>query len=79
MGCSAWGVILTPWRTQCAFGRSKSRIAVYDANKSVTLSNGMETTYVGSNSVVPNDNSSRFPLKPDLRVRAFLDMVIQEV
>lgn len=44
-----------------------------------SMSNKMETTYVGANSVVPDNNSSWFPLKPDLGVRAFLNMVVQEV
>ena len=43
------------------------------------LSNGVETTYVGSDSVVPNNNSSRFPLEPDLGVRAFFNVIVQEV
>ena len=34
---------------------------------------------MGSDPVVPDNNSSRLPLKPDLGVRAFLDMIIQEV
>lgn len=39
----------------------------------------MENAYVGGNSVVPNYDGSWFPLKPDLGIHTFLDMIVQEV
>ena len=34
---------------------------------------------MGTDSVIPDNNSPLFPLKSDLGVRAFLDMIVQEV
>lgn len=43
------------------------------------LSDKMENAYMGAYSVVPNHDSSWFPLKPDLGVHAFLNMIVQQV
>lgn len=48
------------------------------ANQQI-LSDKVGNAYVGSNSVVPDNDSSWVPLKPDLGVRTFLDMIVQEV
>jgi len=48
------------------------------ANQQI-LSGKMEGAYVGTNSVVPDNNSSWLPLEPDLGVHAFLDMIVQEI
>jgi hypothetical protein len=51
---------------------------VAPANQLV-LSNKAENAYVGRDSVIPDNNSSWLPLKPNLGVRAFFDVIVQKI